>query len=117
METRWFKWWNSRRVRNCGATQGEGLELGEEIFIIARTNAAQEWAIAANKKKKALTEQDVPRKYQKHAKVFSEEAARRFPPARPEDHAIKLVPDALASINCKVYPLTKAELEATEKFI
>jgi Reverse transcriptase (RNA-dependent DNA polymerase) len=49
--------------------------------------------------------------------VFSEEGAKRFPPARPEDHAIKLVPDALGTINCKTYPLTNAEIQVTKEFI
>jgi hypothetical protein len=93
------------------------LDLGDEILVVCKTHITQEWAIAANKRKKALTEQDIPREYRQHAKVFSKEVAKHFPPACPKDHAIKLVPDAPASINCKVYPLTKAELEATKKFI
>jgi hypothetical protein len=40
-----------------------------------------------------------------------------FPPSRPEDHAIKLVPGAPETINCKVYPLMLAEQEATKKFL
>jgi hypothetical protein len=93
------------------------LDPGDEILVVCKTHITQEWAIAANKKKKALTEQDIPEEYTWHAKVFSEEAAKHFPPVCPEDHAIKLISDAPASINCKVYLLTKAELEATEKFI
>jgi hypothetical protein len=49
--------------------------------------------------------------------VFLEEGAKRFPPSRPEDHAIKLVPDAPGTINCKTYLLTRAEVEATADFI
>jgi hypothetical protein len=44
-------------------------------------------------------------------------AAKHFPLARLEDHAIKLKPDAPQTINCKVYPLTHAEREATAKFL
>jgi hypothetical protein len=97
--------------------ESNDLDPGDEILVIHKTHIAQEWAIATNKKKRALTEQDVLEEYRWHAKVFLEEAAKCFPPVQPEDHAIKLVPDAPASINCKVYPLTKAELEVTEKFI
>jgi hypothetical protein len=32
--------------------------------------------------------------YQRHAKVFSEEESKRFPPAREEDMTITLQPDA-----------------------
>jgi hypothetical protein len=34
-----------------------------------------------------------------------------------EDHAIRLKPGAPSEINCKIYPLTKQELEATKKFL
>jgi hypothetical protein len=49
--------------------------------------------------------------------VFSEEAAKCFLPAQPEDHVIKLKDGAPDTIDCKVYPLTKSEQEATKKFI
>jgi hypothetical protein len=59
----------------------------------------------------------IPDEYQCHHKVFSDQQATHFPPSRPEDHAIKLIPGALETINCKVYPLTLAEQEATKKFL
>jgi Reverse transcriptase (RNA-dependent DNA polymerase) len=49
--------------------------------------------------------------------VFSKEVAKRFLPAWPEDHIIKLKDRAPDTINCKVYPLTKPEQEVTKKFI
>jgi hypothetical protein len=49
--------------------------------------------------------------------VFSEIAMKHFPPAQPEDHVIKLKPNMPTTINCKVYPLSQAELEATAKFL
>ena len=48
----------------------------------------------------------IPKEYWDFWKVFSEEDANRFPPERPWDHAIDLTPDAPATIDCKVYPLT-----------
>jgi Reverse transcriptase (RNA-dependent DNA polymerase) len=89
---------------------------GTTPTIINRTNVAQEWAIEAAKKQ---TPQDaeVPAEYQRHAVVFSEEATHRFPPSRPEDHAIQLKPDAPDMIKCKTYPLTKPEMEAAKKFL
>ena len=83
---------------------------------MSRTNFAQDWAREA---KEASPKQEavLPEEYDRHQVVFSEEAAKRFPPSRPEDHAIKLKPGAPAEINCKIYPLTKAELEATRKFL
>jgi hypothetical protein len=49
--------------------------------------------------------------------VFLDQQATCFPLSRPEDHAIKLILGAPETINCKVYPLTLAEQEATKKFL
>jgi hypothetical protein len=51
----------------------------DDEIIIAKTNFAQEWAITAHDKDKPTGE--IPEKYQRHVKVFSEEEAKRFPPA------------------------------------
>jgi Reverse transcriptase (RNA-dependent DNA polymerase) len=83
---------------------------------IHRTNMAQEWAIEATKKRNPK-DSEVPAEYQRHAVVFSETAANRFPPSRPEDHAIKLKPDAPDMIKCKTYPLTKPEMDTAKKFL
>jgi RNase H-like domain found in reverse transcriptase/Reverse transcriptase (RNA-dependent DNA polymerase) len=83
---------------------------------INRTNVAQEWAIEAAKKR-TPKDAEVPKEYRCHAVVFSEEAAHRFPPSRPEDHAIQLKLDAPNMIKCKTYPLTKPEMEAAKKFL
>jgi hypothetical protein len=77
---------------------------------------AQEWAIEAAKKCDP-SDTKVPVKYHCHQVVFSETAAHRFPPSCPEDHAIKLKPDAPDMIKCKMYPLTKPEMDAAKKFL
>ena len=59
----------------------------------------------------------IPPEYQRHAKVFSEEAAQRFPPSRPWDHAIELKEGAPKVINCKIYPITAGEDEKLREFI
>ena len=92
-------------------TRKETGRKKEEVWIINHTYFAQEWAIAAYKEKKLTM--DVPKEYRRHAKVFSEMEAKHFPPSRPEDHAIKLKEGAPDTMNCKVYPLTQAEREAT----
>jgi Reverse transcriptase (RNA-dependent DNA polymerase) len=83
---------------------------------INHTNVAQEWAIEAVKKCNPK-DTEVPVEYRHHKVVFSETAAHRFPPSRPEDHAIQLKPDAPDMIKCKTYPLTKPEMEAVKKFL
>jgi Reverse transcriptase (RNA-dependent DNA polymerase) len=80
------------------------------------TNVAQEWAIEAAKKRNPK-DVVVLAEYQHHKVVFSETTAHRFPPSHPEDHAIKLKPDAPDMIKCKTYPLTKPEMEAAKKFL
>ena len=75
----------------------------QERTTIARTTAT-ELAITAGQYQRAP---EIPKEYQCHAKVFSEEEAQRFPPSQPWDHAIVLKPDAPDTINCKVYPLDR----------
>jgi hypothetical protein len=83
---------------------------------INHTNVAQEWAIEAAKKRDPK-DAEVPVGYRRHQVVFSETAAHQFPPSRPEDHAIKLKPDAPDMIKCKTYPLTKPEMDTAKKFL
>src|SRR6266404_4744393 len=64
-----------------------------------------------------MTKIEVPEKYQRHARVFSEEVAQRFPPKRPWDHAIELKLEAPDVIDCKIYPLTQTEDQALVAFL
>ena len=59
----------------------------------------------------------IPPQYQRHWRVFSEIAARRFPPSREEDHAITLKPGAPSKLDCKIYRQTEEELKVTKEFI
>jgi len=61
--------------------------------------------------------QKIPLKYRRHAQVFSESAAQRFPSPRIWDHAIELKPEAPATIPGKIYALTVAEQEELLKFV
>ena len=87
--------------------------------VIKKTHVAQEWAIEAHKKRLAKGEklEELPLQYRKFADIFNEEKSHRFPPSRPEDHAIVLREGAPPSINCKVFALNKDKEEATKKFI
>ena len=49
--------------------------------------------------------------------MFSEEKAQRSPPSRPWDHAIDFKNGAPDAIDCKVYPMTRTEDDALDKFI
>jgi hypothetical protein len=59
----------------------------------------------------------IPPEYQRHWRVFDETLAKQFPPSREEDHKILLKPNAPTSLNCKIYPLTPMEQEATRTYI
>jgi len=63
------------------------------------------------------TLQKIPLEYRRHAQVFSESAAQRFPSPRIWDHAIELKPDAPTTIPGKIYALTVTEQEELLKFI
>ena len=59
----------------------------------------------------------LPEEYQRHAKVFSEQEAQRFPGPRIWDHAIELKKDAPATIPGRVYALTQSEQKALQEFL
>jgi len=59
----------------------------------------------------------IPTEYQRHHKVFSEEAAQRFPESCIWDHAIELKPGAPSTLPGKIYALSQLELQELAKFI
>jgi hypothetical protein len=63
------------------------------------------------------TQAELPKEYQEFARLFSDEAADRFPPSREWDHAIDLKPGAPDAMDCKVYPMTREEDASLEKFL
>jgi hypothetical protein len=63
------------------------------------------------------TQSSILTHYQRHHKVFSKQAAQRFPEPRIWDHAIELKPDAPSTIPGKVYALTQLEQEELKKFV
>jgi hypothetical protein len=77
-------------------------------------------SVATNLAIEAGAEQNdaqLPEEYKEFARLFSDEAADRFPPAREWDHAIDLKPGAPDALDCKVYPMTRDEDTALEKFL
>jgi hypothetical protein len=59
----------------------------------------------------------IPEEYHQHWRVFDEELANRFPPARNEDHAITLKPGAPDVMDCKIYKQMEEELKTTRAFL
>src|SRR6266446_1323875 len=64
----------------------------------------------------AMMEQ-IPAEYLQHAKVFDKEEANRFPPKQEEDHVINLKEDALAVLDCKIYPLSHNQNIKLDEFL
>ena len=94
------------------------LDDGDEVYIgIRKTTHAQQLAEAAHDKKERSWTELVPKELHEFERVFSEEAAQRFPEPKHWDHAIDLLEGAPAVLDCKVYPLTQQEQEALRKFI
>jgi hypothetical protein len=82
-------------------TLGDTLEIN-------RTTAATQWAINAQKSTEKETTK-LLHQYCQHWCVFSEKLAQRFPPARKDNHAIKLQPGAPDTIPSRTYKWTPEE--------
>ena len=100
------------------------LDKGDELHIriiksgcLAKTTVAQQLAKQAADKTVQAWDQIVPSQYHRHAKVFSETEAHRFPDTRDWDHAIDLKEDAPSTMDCKVYPLSPGEDIALQTFL
>jgi len=60
----------------------------------------------------------LPEEFKHHMALFSDKEANKFPPACGDgDHKIVLMDTAPTHFNCKVYPLSRDEQEAENKFI
>jgi len=59
----------------------------------------------------------IPMEYRRHQKVFSEEAAQRFPESCIWDHAIELKPGTPSTLPGKIYTLSQLELQELQKFV
>jgi len=59
----------------------------------------------------------IPTEYRRHQKVFSEEAAQRFPESRIWDHTIELKLGAPSTLPGKIYALLQLELQELQKFV
>jgi hypothetical protein len=102
--------WQIKVLRSLGKPNE-----GEAIYI-KRTTISQEMAQQYHQKE-LIQLHEVPKEYQKYKEVFLEERARRFPPDRNLNATVELLPGAPEQLDCKVYPLTKPEMETLKKFL
>jgi len=96
-------------------TESEILYIGR-IYIkphMARQTMSSTLAEEHNK----LRLNPIPTEYRHYHKVFSKEAAQRFPESRIWDHAIELKPGAPSTLPGKIYALSQLGLQELAKFI
>ena len=60
---------------------------------------------------------EVPEEYRRHARIFDPVESKKLPPSWPWDHTITLKPDALDTLDCKLYPLPPKDDEALKKWL
>jgi hypothetical protein len=69
-------------------------------------------------RRKRTEQGDDPRAVSKiRQSVLRERSKKRFPPSRPEDLVIMLLPDAPKTINCKTYKLMAEETKSMRMFL
>jgi hypothetical protein len=88
-------------------------------LVIAALTADRRQTQASKLAEHYDTPKDVslPKEYQQHAQVFSEEKAQHFPEPRIWDHTIELKKDAPPTLPGKIYALTQEERKALKKFV
>jgi len=59
----------------------------------------------------------LPEEFKRHAVLFSDEEAKKFPPSQPHNHKIELTPKAPNKFNCKLYPMSLADQAIEDKFL
>ena len=101
---------NARRTQFTRAVKACGQRM--KLRVATQTKASQ---LAEQNQNK--TTPQLPKEYQRHAQVFSEQRAQRFPESRPWDHAIELKKDAPSTLPGKIYSLTQSEQKALQEFI
>jgi len=105
------------KTRATIAAEQLGHRLREVAMeeTIGKTMTAQKMADSYRTTQTPKTDLPIPKEYQRHTKVFSEEEAKRFPSSREWDHRIPLTKDTPESINQKIFNLPTAGREAIEK--
>jgi len=90
--------------------------IGRTTTEINRTHNATEMAhkYAEQHKKEEII---LPEEFKRHALLFSDEEAKKFPPLQPCNHKIELTAEAPAKFNCKTYPISLKDQEAENQFL
>jgi len=102
--------WQAKAQRQLGDPEHE------EAIYVRKATISQRMAHDYQRTKPKI-DISIPPEFQRYAKVFSEEEARKFLPDRNPNAVIELLPGTPEQLNCKVYPLTRQETETLKKFL
>jgi len=109
--------WENGRILGTPITMKTPAAVNKERLQVRKTTMAQKMVDSYCATQTPKADIPIPREYQRHTKVFSEEEAKRFPPSREWDHCIPLTKDVPESINQKIFNLPTAGREAIEKWV
>ena len=107
------------RVVKIRRIQARREEQHEAIFReLERESSLKGISIELSREAGKFTQEvEVPEEYQRHKRIFDPVESKKLPPSRPWDHAITLKPDALDTLDCKLYPLPPKDDEALCKWL
>jgi hypothetical protein len=112
----WFRTFNPSIDWSTNCLKGDNFNI-ETAGYRSKTKPLVRVTTPSESSDQKETQESIPPQYHRHWRVFSEEAAQRFPPSRLDDHAIELKPGAPAKLDCKLYRQTEKELEALKVYI
>jgi hypothetical protein len=112
----WFKTFNPSIDWHTNCLKGDDFSI-ETAGYRSKTGPRIRTIASPRPSDQVEMQESIPVQYHRHWKVFSEEAAQRFPPLCPNDHTIELKPGAPAKLDCKLYRQTETELKALKAYI
>jgi hypothetical protein len=112
----WFRIFNPSIDWSTNCLKGDNFNI-ETAGYRSKTKPLVRVTTPSESSDQKETQESIPPQYHRHWRVFSEEAAQRFPPSRLDDHAIELKPGAPAKLDCKLYRQTEKELKALKVYI
>jgi reverse transcriptase-like protein/aspartyl protease len=116
-------WPTGRMHRTITTTEIQPPIRGPSSWIwritltLKKTTIAQQLTEQVLSKEEQSWEELVPKQYHRFGSIFLEVDSERFPGPRKWDHAIDLKPEALTSIDCRIYPLSPKEKEEQKEFL
>jgi len=109
--------WENGRILGTQITLKTPAAINKEWLQVRKTMMAQKMVDNYRATQAPKIDLPIPREYQRHVKVFSEEEVKWFPSSSEWDHHIPLTKNAPESINQKIFNLPTASREAIKKWV